>query len=112
MSVTARCLIEAKYAANTDTLEYTAPANTRVIVDKFTVTNTDGSSRTITVNIVPSGGSVGASNIITSAQSISAGQSTSLGEMQNHILNAGDTIYVKASVASLLVIRLSGRECT
>lgn len=112
MSVTARCLIEAKYAAVADTLEYTAPANTRIIVDKFSVTNTDSSSRTITVNIVPSSGVVGADNIITSAQSLNAGQSMALSEMQNQILNPGDTIYVKASVASKLVIRLSGRECT
>lgn len=112
MSVTAKCLIEAKYAADSDTTEYTTAANTRTIIDKFTATNTDGSDQTITVYIVESGGSVGAEKTITSAQSITAGVSVDLTEMKNQILNAGDFIAAKASVASKVVIRASGREVT
>lgn len=112
MSITAKCLIEAKYASDVDTTEYTAPASTRTIIDKFTATNTDGSSRTITVNLVASGGSPDPSNIITSALSIAAGASVDLPEMGYQILNAGDFISAIASVASKVVIRVSGREVT
>lgn len=112
MSILAKCLIEAKYASASNATEYTAPASTRTILDKFSATNTDGSSRTISVHLVPSGGSAGASNLITSVLSIGAGVSVDLPEMKNQILNAGDFISVVASVASKVVIRASGREIT
>jgi hypothetical protein len=112
MTVTAAALINAKYASDSDNTEYTSPASTRTIIDKFTATNTDSGSQTITVNLVPSGGSVGASNIVTSALSIAAGASVDLPEMKNHVLEAGDFISAKASVASKVVIRASGRKVT
>lgn len=112
MTVTAKCLIEAKYAANSVTTEYTAPVSTHTIIDKFTATNTDSATRTISVHIVPSGGTAGSDNLITSALSITAGASVDLPEMKNQILNAGDFIAVLASVASKVVFRASGREVT
>ena len=112
MSVTAKPLIQAKYAAAAAATEYTAPASTTAIIDKFTATNTEASARTITVHIVPSGGTAGPSNRITSALSIAAGVSIDLPEMKNHILSPGDFISVLASVASMVVIRASGREVT
>jgi hypothetical protein len=110
LSVTAKPLINSKYASNSLTTEYTAPASTRTIIDKFTATNTDSGAQTISVHIVPSGGSAGASNSITSALSIAAGASVNLPEQANQILAAGDFISVVASVASKVVIRASGRE--
>lgn len=112
MSVTAKPLIQAKYAGNSLTTEYTAPASTRTIIDKFTATNTDSGSETVSVHIVPNGGSASASNIITSALSIAAGASVDLPELKNHILATGDFISVVASVPSKMVIRASGREVT
>ena len=112
MSVTAKCLINAKYAAGSATTEYTVASNTRTIIDKFTATNTDASDRTITVYIVPTGQTAGAQYTVTSAYSITAGASVDLTEMKNQILNAGDFISVAASVASKVVIRASGREVT
>lgn len=110
MSVTAKPLIQAKFASATDHTEYTVPGSTRAIIDKFTATNTDSSARTVSVNLVPNGGSVGASNLVTSVLSIAAGVSMELPEMKNHILASGDFISVIASVASKVVIRASGRE--
>jgi hypothetical protein len=108
--VTAKALIDAQYANTSATTQYTAPAATRAIIDKFTVTNTDASARTITVNIVPNGQSATGSNTITSALSVAAGASVELAELKNHILSAGDAVSVLASVASKVVIRMSGRE--
>ena len=88
------------------------PAATKAIIDKFTATNNDASPRTVTVNLVASGGSPGASNRITSALSIPAGASVDLPEMKNHVLETGAFISVVASVATMVVIRASGREVT
>lgn len=110
MSVTAKALFSAHFAGITDTTEYTTPVSTRTIIDKFTATNTDVATRTVTVNLIPSGGSAGSQNIVTSALSLTAGQSVDLPEQHNQILNSGDIISVVASVANKIVIRASGRE--
>lgn len=110
MTITAKNLIQAKYAGVAATTEYTAPVLTRTLIDKFTATNTDASARTLTINIVPSGAGVALSNTVTSALSIAAGASVTIPEMQNQILEAGDFISCTASVASKVVIRMSGRE--
>lgn len=110
-TVTPKGLVDAAYASNSDTVVYTVPAATTTIIDKFTATNTDGSSQTLNVNIIPSGGSVGASNLILDAVSIATLVCRDCSELQNQILNAGDKISVKASIASKIVIRASGREC-
>lgn len=112
MSVTAKNLISATYASNTDHSEYTTPNNTRTIVDKFTATNQDSVARTLSINIIPSGDSVGAANLIVKTTSIAAGATFDSSEMKNQILSAGDIVSCVASVASMVVIRMSGRECT
>jgi len=112
MTVTAKALIQAKYAANTNTTEYTSPASTRTIIDKLTATNTDASARTLDIYIVPSGGAAGGSNQVIQTHSIAAGAIKDFTELQNHILATGDFIVIAASVASKVVIRASGREIT
>lgn len=112
MTVTAKCLLEAKFASDSATTEYTAPLNTKAIIDKFTATNTDSGAVTITIYIVPSGGSASDSNMIVKTKSISAAETFDFSVLQNQILNTGDFIRVVASVASKMVIRISGREVT
>lgn len=112
MAVTAKVLINSKNAASSATTEYTTPVGTRTIVDSFTATNTDASARTLSVYLVPSGGSAGASNLIIKELSIAAGETKEVTSLQKQILAAGDVISVLASVASVVVIRASGREVT
>lgn len=113
MTTIPKVLIDAKYAANVLTTELSAISSGKVvIIDKFTATNNDGSARTIDVHLVPDGGAADATNKITSALSIAAGASVDLPELKNHMLKAGDLISVVASVASMVVIRASGREVT
>lgn len=111
MSVTAKALVQAKFAAASASSEYTVPVSTRTIIDKFTATNVDASSRTLTVYLVASGGTAGTSNQIVS-KSIAAGATADVTELQNQILATGDVISVLASAASTIVIRVSGREVT
>lgn len=110
---TPNVLADAAYATTSDATIYTVPANTRTIIDKFTVTNNDSSTHTLSVNLIPSGGLVGATNLIIDAMTIQIATSgpVDLTVLQNQILKAGDQISVKASSASNLVVRVSGREC-
>lgn len=107
MSVTPVNLFESQFAPATDTTLFTATQKT--ILDTLTVTNTDTGAQAISVNIVPSGGSVGSSNLLTAALSLTANTATSLPEAKYQILNVGDFISVKAANASKVVVRANGR---
>ena len=114
-TVTAKALVAAQYAAASATTEYTVPSSTRTIIDKFTVTNTDSSARTLTVYLVPNGQVVGDEYMIIDALTVPDSATTSgavldITELKGHVLESGDTIQVLGSVASKLVIRCSGRE--
>jgi len=103
-------LINSKYASVSGAYEYTTPNNLNTVISSFTVTNADASAQTISVYLVPSGGTAGPSNIIISAHSVAAGATDTLSGLADQTLNAGDKIYVIASVANKLTIRCSGRE--
>lgn len=110
MSVTAKTLVESAQAPNANTTQYTAPAVTRTIIDKFTATNTTGAGATLTVFLVPSGGAAGAANTIISARNLIAGEAYTCPELVGHVLNPGDFIVTASSVNNALTIRASGRE--
>jgi len=112
MSVTAKGLVNAVFAKDTIITEYTVPASKSAIIDKFTATNTDASSRTITIYLVPSGGTSDSTNQIIKTKAIAAAATQDFSELQNQILSTGDSIRVVASVADVVNIRVSGREVT
>ena len=112
MTVLVRTLAECVQVAAADTAYYTTPASTRTIIDKMTATNTTAGTLTLTVNLVASGGSVGASNTVISAQAIAAGATYTCPEVVGHFLNPGDFISAKASAATSITLRISGREAT
>jgi hypothetical protein len=110
-SVTSKCLVETKYAENAQTGQYTAPVGTRTIIDKFTATNNSGANQTLAINVVPSGGTAGASNLIMPAKTIvNADPPDLMPGLVGRVLNPGDFISVIASAASAIVIRIEGRE--
>lgn len=111
MTVTAKPLIVSKHAANAETTEYTVPAGTRTILDKFTGYNGTAGAVLLTVKLVPNGGTAGASNI-TVAKSIAAGETYTFPEIVGHSVEAGGFISVLAASATAIVIRASGREVT
>lgn len=109
MTVTPKCLLEAKYAENAQTTQYTAPAGTRATIDKFSGYSPAGG--TLTVNLVASGGSAAASNIKV-VKTFAAGEAYTFPELVGQNLNTGDFISTLAAGASTVVIRISGRENT
>ena len=111
MTVTAKCLLEAKRAESSQTTQYTAPASTRTIIDKFSAYNGHTSSVVLSVNLVASGGSASATNLIVS-KSLASGESYTFPELVGNVLNAGDFISTLAGTATVVVMRISGREVT
>lgn len=109
MSTIAKCLLEAKYAENAQTTQYTTPTGTRTIVDKFVAYSAAGT--TLAVNLVGGGGAAGASNLIVS-KTLAAGETYTFPELVGQVLNAGDFVSTLAGGASAVVIRISGRETT
>jgi acetyl-CoA carboxylase carboxyltransferase component len=111
MSVLVKALIPAKQAENAQTTQYTA-VNCKTIIDKFTATNTSAVNVTFSVNIVTSGGSAGASNLIVDSRAIAPDETYTFPELVGQVLEPSGFISTIASAATALTIRASGREIT
>lgn len=109
MTVTAKVLIAAKTAENSQTTQYTATGVT-AIIDKFTATNYDTVARTISVNLVTSADTAGNQNLIVKTKTLQAGETYTFPEIVGHVLAPGGFISTIASAASAVNIRASGRE--
>lgn len=111
MTVRAKVLVQSKQLENAQTTQYTA-SNCTAIIDKFTVTNTTASAVTVSIHIVPSGGSASDSNKIVVSRAIASAEPYTFPELIGHILGPGDFISTLAGAASSLTMRISGREVT
>lgn len=109
MTVTLSVLIEAKYAENAQTTQYTA-TNVKTVIDKFSVSNDSGAVATIAINLVALAGSAGAANLILPTKSIADGEVYTCPELVGQALGEGGFISTIAGTATALVIRASGRE--
>lgn len=134
MMVSVKSLISSQYAGSTNSSEYVVPIKGKTILDKLTVTNTDSTDRTITIRFVPmylynaNGQAIQAhphnpadpaspskdddEYLVVKAKSIAAGSTVDITEVKGHVMDSGEYLYMVASVAGKLVIRLSGREVT
>lgn len=110
MTVTAKPLIGSKEMEAAQTTQYTA-VNCTAIIDKFTATNTSVSNAVISVNLVSSGGSAGASNLVVDTRAIAPNETYTFPELVGQVLANGGFISTTGT-ASALTIRSSGREIT
>jgi P pilus assembly chaperone PapD len=111
MTITVKVLVPPKQLEATQTTQYTA-TNCRAIIDKCTVTNTNTSNITVSVNLVTSGGTAGASNLIVDSRSIVPDETYTFPELVGQVLEASSFISTIASSATSLTMRVSGREIT
>jgi hypothetical protein len=111
MTVTVKNIIPRKQAESSQTTQYTA-VNCKTIIDKFTVTNTNTTNITFSVNLVPVGGSAATSNVVLNARSIASGECYLCPELVGQTLEPGGFISTIAGTASTLTISASGREIT
>ena len=112
MSVLATVLVEPLQMSATQTVVYTAPPSTRVIIDKATVTNTDAIVRSFSVNLVPDGDTPGNDNLIVDTKAVLPGETYNCPELVGHVLLPGTEISAIATLGSALTLRISGREIT
>lgn len=110
MSVTPATIIPAKTAENTQTTQYTS-TGARTAIDTFTARNYAATPVTLSVNLVPSGGSASSSNLIES-MNIGPSESVRFNKVCGHTLQNGDFISTVASAASSVAIMCSGRTVT
>lgn len=108
MSVVATVIISPKTAENAQTAQYTS-ANVTTVIDKFTATNYSAAAATISVNLVPNGGSAGNDNLIVKARTLQASETYTFPELTGHVLVSGGFISTLAGTASAINIRASGR---
>jgi hypothetical protein len=95
------------------TAHYTAPASTTTRIDKATVCNDDSSTITISVYLVPSGGSAAPANRVIKDKAIRAGETRSLGlELSGHVLPPGASLQAVASTVDEVSLQVSGSEMT
>lgn len=111
MTVTAKVLIPAKIAENSQTTQYTATGVT-TIIDKFTATNYSATTVTLSVNLVTSGDTAGNQNLVTKTKSLQAGETHTFPEIVGQILAPSGFISTIAGAATSINIRASGREIT
>ncbi len=111
MTVTVKNLIAPKQAEAAQTSQYTAQ-NCKTRIDKFTATNTTAANATLSVNLVPAGGTAGADNRVLSVRSIAPGETYSCPELVGQVLESGGFISTLAGTATAITIRASGVEIT
>lgn len=112
MTVSIAVLFEGTQVAAAQTTQYTAPASTKVIIDKFTATNTTGAAATLSINLVQLAGAAGAANLMLSAKSLAAGETYTCPEVVGHVLSAGGFVSTLGGTANAITIRASGRAVT
>lgn len=82
-------------------------ANQLAIATATVCNDSTATGAALTVHVVPSGGTVGDTNIIYNELMIPAGESIGLSMLQGVPLKVGDAIHMKASVADQLTVSIS-----
>lgn len=108
MSVKTQPLATSAFAPNAETTLYTSDTGTATIIDKFTGYNGDTSARSLTVKLVPTGGTAGSSHVCV-VKTLAPGETYTFPEIVGHTLEAGGFISHQASAANAIVVRVSGR---
>lgn len=82
----------------------TVPVNSSAVLKKLTFTNSTGTAQTVTVYLVPSGGSPGVTNILISARTVAAGDTYDCFEAQGQTLQAAGTLQAKSDANSAITV--------
>lgn len=97
------------YLGTSDAAVYTCPASSTVKIATGTVCNVTGSAATVSVGVVASGGTAGASHHVVHAFSLGAGDTLSLTPyLAGTMLTASDFVSGFSGTASAVVMVLTG----
>jgi len=112
MAVTAKRLISGSELTGSLATYYTAPANTRAVIKKLTLTNKSVGALTVDLHLVPSGGTADDTNQLLDAESVAAGECLEITQAENQVIETGGFIRALASSAAEITIICSGVEIT
>jgi hypothetical protein len=108
--ITPKSFVDGTNLTDSAATYYTTPAATKAIVKRATFCNDNSIVVTVTINLVPSGGSAAYGNRITKTRALAAGETWSCPDVENHVLEAGGFISMVASVTAKIGVRISGYE--
>jgi hypothetical protein len=111
MTVSVKVLITAKFAEDSQTIQYTANGVT-ALIDKFTATNFSAATATISVNLVTGADAAGNQNLIVKTKSLQPSETYTFPEITGAALAPSGFISTIAGTASAINIRANGREIT
>jgi hypothetical protein len=89
---------------------YVCPPNTYVKISATTLSNASATAASATLHLVPAGGQPSTATQITPGQSINAGATYVATELNNHILQPGDSIWGSADLTSAINVHISGTQ--
>jgi len=89
---------------------YTVPANTITTISACTVTNTTATAQTVTLYLVPSGGTAGVTNAVCSGRVVAPGESWNVHGAIGQTLAAGGTLEALSDAGTALTLVASGYE--
>lgn len=112
MAITGKRMVSGSQITASLATYYTVGASTRAQIQAMTVTNTNASARTVSIHLVPSGGTADATNIVLSAKSLAQNESYKVIEAIGQWLEAGGFISAVASAATSIDLVASGIETT
>lgn len=111
-SLAGKVLASSKVTATTATAVYTVPASSAVKIASAAITNITASPVTVTVSVVPSGGTVDGTHEVLHAYALAASDTIShkdvLAALDGAFLDAGAAIYVTAGTANAVDVVLTG----
>lgn len=111
MAITPKRLVSGSQIAASATTYYTA-TNVKARIDACTLVNTTAGAITVTIYLIPSGGSAAASNTVLSSYSVAAGQSYVVAGAIGQWLEEGGFLQAVASSATSVTLIVSGVEFT
>ncbi len=113
MTSTTKVLIPHQDVPNATATAYASPtAGKGTWIDKFTATNHTAGALTMSVHLVPSGGSALPENIVVSDKALAANETYIFPELVGKFLAPGDFIAWVASAAASISSGSNGRELT
>lgn len=91
------------FLADSETTQYTCPADSSTKISSARLTNTSGSPVVVSVAVVKSGGTAAPANRVLSDFSLAAGDGIDL-ELKDTFLGAGDFVSASASATGVALV--------
>lgn len=107
-SITPKVIRSTYLPITTEAAQYTVPASTSVKVSTASITNVTGTAVTVSLSLVPTGGSLDGTHRVLQSYSLQANDTMDLSWLKGAMLGPGDVIGGLAGTASAVVLVVTG----